>query len=362
MNGNDWNQLVECAQGADIAQLADHFGIDLVRCGKGFRHREYDSLKVNGNLWKRWSGKTGLLGQYTQGRTVQLVQEYTGLSFQKAVLEIASQADPGLYARAASGTGRRMSLSERTRMAREAKPVPPAPQSAAANEPLRLPTRSRTAEDVFSYLTKERAIDPQIVERELRAGRLYQDTRKNCVFVGHDERGAPAFACIRATRTESAMPKMDVRGSQKKCSWRAVPEKPCGTVFAFESPIEAMSYMSILRDQGQDWTRSAFLSLGGVGSAALENYLSFAPHTNKVYLCLNNDDAGRDGTRRLLETIGRRACVLLPQGDGRDWNDALRDYRQTGAVLTERNLHRAPPVPRAKNTKENSAVRRGDGR
>lgn len=368
MTASDWEALVECASAADIAQLAPHFGLELVRCGRGFRHREYDSLKISGNLWKRWSGKTGVLGQYTKGRTIQLIQEYTGLPFRKAVLEIAAHADPALYARATGSTGLRLPLEERSRRAQQTigDRIMDAAEKEKRSDPFRLPARSRCAEDVFQYLTEERHLDPEIVKRELTQGRLYQDTRKNCVFVGYDEHGLPAFGATRATQRASVAPKMDVRGSRKEYSWRAVPPHPSGTVFVFESPIEAMSYMSILRQEGQDWERSAYLSLGGVAPAALTNYLRGAPQTKTVYVCLNNDEAGRAGAAKLLALAGDTGLVLLPGKEGSDWNDALRDYRvgEMARPVTDleasgrASLPRAPPEAARKRQGPQTQIRR----
>lgn len=362
MNRADWDSLVECAASAEIAPLAPHFGIELVRCGRGFRHRDFDSLKINGRLWKRWSGKLGVLGKYNQGATVQLISEYTGLSWREAVEEIVRCEDPALYARVVESRqeertepmrSQTLSLQARAEKARQslAQETGSAPVLPGRTAPdrLQLPPRSRTSGVVFQYLTKERALDPEIVTRELETGRLYQDTRRNCVFIGFAEKDRPAFACLRSTDPAYAY-KQDVRGSRKAHGWRAMPDEPCGTVFVFESPIEALSYMSILKDRGQNWQRSAYLSLGGIGGAALFQYLKDMPDTKTVYLCLNNDAAGRDGTARLAKDLGPgRARILLPGSPGQDWNDALHAVRRGEKIHAQRTLdmeEAAPPEHR----------------
>lgn len=336
MKTSDWEICVDTAANVPVEMMASRLGMDLVRCGSGLRHREFDSLKISGNLWKRWSGKTGILGKYVQGTTIQLVQEYAGLSFREAVQSILETADPRLADSMNRGSSR-TSLKERAENAKSRQPqvwpgprpemLMPAPDPAPA-VPLVLPPKSRFSENVFRYLTAERAIEPQVVVRELRAGRLYQDTRKNCVFLGRDENGEAAFASVRSTSPGNAF-RMDCRGSRKAYSWRAVPDKGSDCVLAFESPIEAMSYMSIVSRNGKDWERSAYISLGGTAGAALFNYLETHPQTKNIYLCLNNDEAGRRGAAELREKIGTRAKILLPAQDGKDWNDVLREHAVT---------------------------------
>lgn len=320
VTNEDWDVLAQAAGRADIAQIAGQFGVPITRYGKGWRHTEFDSLKINGNKWKRWSGKLGVLGKYTEGGTVRFVREYTGMRYHEAIRSILEITEPYLLEEYSAGK-KRTPLRQRVESARQYSPVGPAQME--PREPLRLPDKAPDADAAYHYLTQIREIHPDIVQRELASGRVYQDTKKNCVFVGRDDNGDAAFAALRSTNDRRIV-KMDVRGSRKEYSWRVVPEEGARQLFVFESPIEAMSYMSILKQLGRDETRSTYLSLGGVGGAALFNCLDRSPGTEKVYICLNNDEAGLTAANRLQQQVGEKAQVLVPAGDGRDWNDLLR--------------------------------------
>lgn len=321
-----WDLCVRTASEFPIREYCDRAGIGLVRCGRGWRHAEYDSLKIDGNKWKRWSGRTDALGKYTQGCTIQFVQELSGMDFREAVTQIVAVADPAL-AKSVSAEPRE-SVDSRLRRLTGARR---GPARENPSRPFRLPRKNRCAQQVYDYLTQVRGLDGPIIERELKAGRLYQDLRQNCVFVGFDETGRPAFACMRSTSEDSVL-KMDQAGSRKACSWRVMPEGAVSRLLVFESPIEALSYMSILKKEGRDYARSAYLSLGGVAGPALFHCLEHVPGTvPEIVLCLNNDKAGRSGAMQLARAVKGRASVRLvvPSAEGSDWNDALRAGKHT---------------------------------
>lgn len=321
-----WELCVETAAAFPIEEYCRRVGIPVVRCGRGWRHAEYDSLKIQGSLWKRWSGKTGAFGRYAQGSAIQFVQEAEGVGFRDAVVRLVEMADPGLLQ--AAGRIPRDRVAERLRNVRAQRNAQQETPSAERKQ-LVLPRKSRCAEDVFAYLTKVRRLDPDLVKRELAAGRLYQDLRRNCVFVGRGEDGQPAYACLRGTNPDRPF-KMDQAGSRKECGWRVEPDSGAQRVLAFESPIEALSCMSLLKAAGRDWERSAYLSLGGVSGPALLHFLEHARRpVAEIILCLNNDDAGRDGAERLAGRVAGRARVRItvPAPEGADWNDLLRAGR-----------------------------------
>lgn len=334
MRDDEWKACVECAYQVPVEMVAPHIGMELVRCGAGLRHRDFDSLRIKGNLWKRWSGRTGILGKYVQGSTIQLVEEYAGIAFRDAVRQIIEIADPSLAASMEQGTGNRASL--RDRIAKATGQFAASYHEHGPERPFSLPPASPVAENVWRYLTVDRAIMPEVVRRELMSGRLYEDTRHNCVFVGRDDNGRAAFAAIRSTSARNPF-RMDYAGSRKAHSWRVVPEDRTDTALVFESPIEAMSYMSVVAQNGRDWQRSAYISLGGLGGAALFNFMNSHPDTERIYLCLNNDDAGREGARALAARIGSRASMIFPEKEGQDWNDVL--VERCGRPRCERRVN-----------------------
>ena len=105
------------------------------------------------------------------------------------------------------------------------------------------------------------------------------------------------------------------------------------TLCVFESAIDALSYLTLLKQQGRDWRKANTLSLGGVGKEdrklppALSRYLKAAPHITRIVLCLDNDAPGRMSAALLRELLRGYEVIDKPPARGKDYNDLLR-YRR----------------------------------
>lgn len=108
----------------------------------------------------------------------------------------------------------------------------------------------------------------------------------------------------------------------------------------FESAIDALSYLSILKLRGHDWRRANCLSLGGVcpprknGESkfpmALGQYLKDNPNIETVVLCLDSDAPGRSAAAAIKTQLSAYAVIDNPPRDGKDYNDLLQ--KLTGAA------------------------------
>lgn len=180
----------------------------------------------------------------------------------------------------------------------------------------------------FSYL-RGRGIDPEIINHCIKHGLLYESAQHhNCVFVGFAG-DRPAYAMQRGTLQDKRFVG-EVVGSDKRYSF-AVPMTPgdSPTLCVFESAIDALSYLTLLKQRGRDWRKANTLSLGGVGKEdrqlppALSRYLEDAPHITRVVLCLDNDAPGRMAAALLRELL--RGCEVIdkPPARGKDYNELL---------------------------------------
>ena len=194
-----------------------------------------------------------------------------------------------------------------------------------------LPPKHADNRRVFSYL-RGRGIDPEIINHCIKHGLLYESEQyHNCVFVGFADDG-PAYAMQRGTMQDKRFVG-EVAGSNKRYSF-AVPVTPGGstTLCIFESAIDALSYLTLLKQQGRDWRKANTLSLGGVGKKdqqlplALSRYLKAAPHITRIVLCLDNDAPGRMAAALLRELLRGYKVIDRPPARGKDYNDLLR-YR-----------------------------------
>ena len=206
-----------------------------------------------------------------------------------------------------------------------------------------LPPRHADNRRVFSYL-RGRGIDPEIINHCIKHGLLYESAQHhNCVFVGKNSAGQAKFVGFAGDRPAYAMQRGtlqdkrfvgEVVGSDKRYSF-AVPMTPgdSPTLCVFESAIDALSYLTLLKQRGRDWRKANTLSLGGVGKEdrqlppALSRYLKAAPHITRIVLCLDNDEPGRMSAVLLQELLRGYEVIDRPPVRGKDYNDLLR-YRR----------------------------------
>ena len=269
--------------------------------GNAYATKSHDSLKISNGEWYWWSRGVGGSSALDYLTTVRK------LSLPDAVQRILS----------AGG----VPLAEPPR--RKARPT----------KSFTLPPRHADNRRVFSYL-RGRGIDPEIINHCIKHGQLYEDAvRHNCIFVGFAE-GKPAYAMLRGTQREKRFVG-EVAGSDKQFTF-AVPLAPSNgsTLCVFEGAIDALSYLTLLKQQGSDWRKANTLALGGISGKelqrlppALTQYLKAAPHISRIVLCLDNDEPGRKAAAVLKELLRRYEVIDRPPARGKDYNDLLRCRR-----------------------------------
>ena len=208
----------------------------------------------------------------------------------------------------------------------------PSRRKARPTKSFSLPPRHADNRRVFSYL-RGRGIDPEIINHCIKHVLLYESAQHhNCVFVGFAG-DRPTYAMQRGTLQDKRFVG-EVVGSDKRYSF-AVPMTPgdSPTLCVFESAIDALSYLTLLKQRGRDWRKANTLSLGGVGKEdrqlppALLRYLKAAPHITRIVLCLDNDEPGRKAAAVLKELLRGYEVIDRPPVRGKDYNDLLR-YRR----------------------------------
>ena len=268
--------------------------------GSTYATRTHDSLKISNGKWFWWSRGIG-------GRNaLDYLTAVEGLWLPEAVQRILGES-PCI-------------------------PPPPKPAVLYPKTEFTLPPRHADNRRVFSYL-RGRGIDPEIINHCIKHGLLYESAQHhNCVFVGFAG-DRPAYAMQRGTLQDKRFVG-EVVGSDKRYSF-AVPMTPgdSPTLCVFESAIDALSYLTLLKQQGRDWRKANILSLGGVGKEdrqlppALSRYLKAAPHITRIVLCLDNDEPGRKAAAVLKKLLRGYEVIDRPPVRGKDYNDLLR-YRR----------------------------------
>ena len=267
--------------------------------GKVYSTRTHDSLKISNGMWFWWS--RGIGGK-------------TALDY---LILVCNMTLPDAIAAIAG--------APRVSTAYAQKPQPPPAFS--------LPPRHADNRRVFSYL-RSRGIDPEIINHCIKSGQLYEDAaHHNCVFVGF-EGETPRYAALRGTLSQSTFVG-DVAGSDKRFSF-AVPVKASGncTLCVFESAIDALSYLTLIKMQRCDWRGANVLSLAGVYQPrrsgkmkfprALEQYLTDNPQIKRIILCLDNDEPGRTASETIRQQLADYTVVDNPPRRGKDYNELLQ--------------------------------------
>lgn len=203
-----------------------------------------------------------------------------------------------------------------------------------------LPKAHTDNKRVFAYLLS-RGIDAEIINHCIKHGSLYEEAEfqdkkgrlcHNAVFVGFDDNKTAKYATLRSTMSGSTFLR-DVDGSDKRYCFSLASVEPKSTVYLFESAIDALSFASLIKLNGQSWREFNLLSLGGIYKQArdspteipmaLKQYLQDYPVTEKVMMCLDNDDVGRGAAKLITGCLSGCEVKDFPPPQGKDYNDYL---------------------------------------
>jgi len=188
-------------------------------------------------------------------------------------------------------------------------------------EPLLLPPKGDTFKHVFAYLMAHRKLDKDIVYGLVKQGLLYENDKHSCVFVGMDKNGTPRFASVRSTNTQNNSFRADVQNSDKSYSFSIKGSSP--QLHVFESPIDLLSYLTLIKRNGISGFQSHMLSLGGVSDRSLTRYLRDYSEIKTITLCLDNDEAGHAAIRSLSNRLRGTVAVNVHLPEKKDWNEDL---------------------------------------
>lgn len=190
------------------------------------------------------------------------------------------------------------------------------------NKEFILPKKNNTFNHVIAYLIKTRCIDKDIVYSCIQNKTLYEDEKRNCVFVGYDKEGIPKYAGLRGTNTSRVF-KGEVTNSNKAFSFN-IPGKT-NKLYVFESPIELMSYLTLFQKKSMydEGFNHHMVSLGCLAPVALDRYLENNPNINEINICLNNDKWGIKAAKNIRQEYQGRYRVNIEYPNLKDFNEDL---------------------------------------
>lgn len=280
----------ERARQIDIADLLRRQGETVKRSGSELEWK-YGSQKVTirGNLWYHQYEQVG-------GDAIDFVRRFYNKTYPEAMEYLLG----GGYDRISPSL-----------------PVKPTDRE---SKPLVLPPRNDNMRRVYAYLLKQRNIDRDVLNHFAHEGLIYEDAKyHNVVFLGKDGDGAVRHVHKRGSGTESSY-KGNETGSEPEYSFHHIGES--NRLYAFEAPIDMLSYISMHKD---GWKQHSYVALCSVADRAIFYTLKQHPQLNEVILCLDSDDPGQSASQRIAEKLvasGYPCEIEIPQG--KDWNDDLR--------------------------------------
>jgi len=299
---------VEQAKRTDLEYLLRARGEKLMPSGAEYRwvYRdgtgEHDSITIRGSSWFDHKRQVG-------GDAVGFLQEFDGLSFRGAVARLLG-----------------LKHTDRERSLTLPPSVAPKPQK---QKELTLPPRAGNHRRVYAYLCKTRGIMPEVVTHFVKAGTLYEEPEHhNAVFIATDESGAKKGGMKKSTATYSDF-KLTLEGSDTTCAFQH--RGASGRVHVFEAAVDMLSFISLYPD---NWQAHSYLTLDGTSAKPLLRFLEHN-ESSEVILCLDNDDAGRQATKRIARQLREKgyADVFVMHSLYKDWNEDL---------IEQTHIHDAP--------------------
>lgn len=285
----------------DLVALLRSRGETLKKLGSEWEWKFHDErVTIRNNVW---------FDQYTQkgGDAVDFFHYFYGESEEQAVAMLLN-----------------CSIADLEKLPARSPPRG-APTIDKQEKTLEIPPAHSNMRRVFAYLCQTRGIAPEVVSAFARKGFLYESaSHHNAIFVGQDEQGKIRHLHARGTLTGSHF-RQTLPGSEKEYSfhWPGT----SGKLYAFEAPIDLLSYISL---HPEGWQDHSYVALCGVSAAPIHHLLETQPQLQDVTLCLDNDEAGHNAARRIAGELLREWNVTMSAEFPtlKDWNDELLSFRQ----------------------------------
>lgn len=320
-------------QQIQIVDIADEFGLTVTNRNRKIASlREHDSVNIYQETNSFYRNATGVGGD-----VLKFMEEMPeiNMNYMEAFKLLAPRIDPTLEIKSIPQVKKEMVLHDAKERSR--------------NLQKQICSLDDNTKNVKAYLIKVRKIAPKIVYDFIEKGMLMQETNKDgyksALFIGYDEQGMVAAICKRACSPQSKF-KQEAKGCDYSYGWLYDPEvdsrmlaygreyyNPNKTLICFESEIEKMSYLSLMKLEGKDINQYAYLSTGSANKYKTIIDVVKRNGYKEVLVGYNNDgirvdtkiDTGKkfaDKAVAELREIGVKAERIYPKEDN-DWNDML---------------------------------------
>lgn len=274
------------ANEVDLPDFLLRRGEKLLPSGREYRLASDHSITVRGSKWYDHAAQRG-------GRAVSFAMMFYHMTYPQAVMTLLGRDG--------------------------AKDIPIAkPEPEREPKPFALPQPYMTMRHVYAYLLR-RKLSREVISAFAHEKLLFEDERRNCVFVGLDETGIARHAHLRSTSSAGKVFRMNVEGSEAQHSfhWNGTD----GTLYVFEAPIDLLSYITL---HPAGWREHSYVACCGTSIQPVLERLRQQPKISTVYLCLDNDEAGETASGRMEEALhALNVDTVRLRPVRKDWNDDL---------------------------------------
>lgn len=312
-----------------ILNYATSRGYETIKVGKSYKIPHLGGLFIDGenNRFNCFAAKKG-------GGIIQFVMLTEDKTWKQAVDDLVDEYN--------IDTDKKRSQDEINKSISKQEKSTAKQNNIIEKKEVMLDEKDTTSKNVIAYLNKTRKIDMEYIQRALDEKKIYQSIKKSVVYKMYDENNNLVGASWESTNTIGTYKgqKGIVEGSQK-----TYPFEFTGTgqkLYVFESPVDMMSYQTILKMQGRGYIakNESFIANFGLSDIPLENYLKNHPDIKMIYFCYDNDidgtiismgkqipcNHGQKAAKRQMEKYkDKYECqILTPRL--KDYNDELKAY------------------------------------
>ncbi len=303
---------------ANEVSLIDYLhsrGEKLKNVGSSCFVESLNGVSIYKNKWYDHYNKKG-------GVAVGFLKEFYGFSYVDAVVELLGEENiealriGGQRPSSTNYNTQPKAIKQNTNLQKD--------NEAEIKKPFILPKKARNNDKLIDYLCNKRFIDKDVVNIFIKAGTLFQsEDKNNVVFVGNDENGVPAFACLKGTYV-SEKGTFTQTLTSSNCDYGFSYKNDNEVLCVFEAPIDMLSFMTLLKDS---WEQFDYLALDGVSEKSLLKYLEQNKNIKKVQLCLDNDAGGFEATERIVDILKEHDFneIEIYKTHTKDMNEELKE-------------------------------------
>lgn len=307
--------FLDSVKAIPITDLAEKMGFRLVKKGKYYSLEEHDSVMIDTEkncFWRNSCFSKGFKGG--AGSSIDFYMEFTGETDCKETMKRLA----AMY-----GIG-----NENYAPMTHQKKIPDLKnEKLEVKKTLVMPAKDKDNNAVLKYLIG-RGISETIIKYFIELKMLYQDKRRNCVFVS----ALNDFACIRSTGQKKFL--TDCQGCNYEHGFFFKASDDAKHLIVAESVINIMSIMTMFEMERKNYKKYAYLATSGTNKIqSLNNHLKEQQQIECVWLCNDRDEAGEKADKKAIEGMkkigfkGKWHIKKSPSGFN-DWNDYIKSLAQ----------------------------------